>query len=116
MNRSPLAARKLIVGLVALACLATAGSLWLFTADAGTNPVTAVTTKLGLMLAALWLALPTRGESVGWEKALPPLIGAIAVLALIGRNSRILIFALPAAILAGIALAFLRPRSKRRRP
>lgn len=112
---SPLAVRKLIVGLVALACLATAGSLWAFTADAGTNPVTAVTTKLGLMLAALWLALPSRGESLAWQRILPPVVAGLAVLALIGRNVRILVFALPAALIAGIALAFLRPRTKRRR-
>jgi len=115
MNSSPLAVRKLIVGLVALACLATAGILWAFTDDAGTNPLTAVTMRLGLMLAALWLAVPSRGENIAWQRALPAAVALFAILAIVVKNSRILIFVLPAAILAGIALAFLRPRSNRRR-
>ncbi len=116
MNWSPLAVRKLIVGVISLGCLLTAASLWAFTADAATNPVNGFTTKLGLMLGALWLAIPGRGESIAWERALPPLIAGLAILAFISKNSRILIFALPAAIVAGIAIAFLRPRTKRRRP
>ena len=115
MNWSPLAVRKMIVGFIALGCLSTAASLWVFTSDAGTNPLTAICMRLGLMLGSLWLVLPSRGESIAWERALPPVLGGIAVLAIVLRNSRILIFVLPAAVLAAIALAFLRPRSKRRR-
>lgn len=115
MNGSPLAVRKLIVGILALASLASAAGLWAFSADALTNPVFAVTMRLGLMLGALWLALPDRGDSIALGKGLPVILAVIAVLALV-RNWRVLIYAVPAAIVVGIVLAFIRPRSNRRPP
>jgi hypothetical protein len=114
MDRSPLAVRKLIVGLIALACLVTAAAMWIFTDDPQTNAANAVAMRLGIMLGALWLALPSRGESLAWGKALPAVLAVIAVLALV-RNWRVLIYAIPIAILVAIAAAFIRPRSKRRR-
>jgi len=115
MNGSPLAVRKLIVGIVSLGCLATAAGLFCFAADGMANPVTAVAMRLGVMLGALWLALPSQGESIGWGKAMPVILAVIVVLAFV-RNWRFLVYAIPAAIVVGIVLAFLRPRSKRGPP
>src|SRR5690242_8964549 len=53
MNDSPLAVRKLIVGIISLGCLATAGGLWIFADDPVRNPVVSVTMRLGIMLGAL---------------------------------------------------------------
>ena len=38
---------------------------------------------MGLMLGALWLALPNQGESLAWEKSLPIVLSVIFVLALV---------------------------------
>jgi hypothetical protein len=116
MNDSPMAVRKLLVGIIALACLATAAGLWIFTDEPGKNPVTSVTMRLGIMLGALWLALPKQGEHLAWEKCLPGVVAVIVVLSFVRGSWRFLIYAVPAAIVVGIAAAFLRPRSKRRPP
>ncbi len=116
MNDSPLAVRKLIVGVIALICLGTAAGLWIFADEPGKNPVTSVTMRLGIMLGALWLALPRQGENLAWEKCLPAVVAVIVVLSFVRGSWRILIYAIPAAIVVGIAAAFLRPRSKRRPP
>jgi hypothetical protein len=116
MNDSPMAVRKLLVGIIAIGCLATAAGLWLFTDDPGKNPVTSVTMRLGIMLGALWLALPKQGEHLAWEKCLPAAVAVIVVLSFMKGSWRVLIYAIPAAIVVGIAAAFLRPKSKRRPP
>lgn len=116
MNDSPLAVRKLIVGIIALGCLAIAAGTWIFDDDPIRNPVASVTMRLGIMLGALWLALPRQGESLAWEKCLPPLVAVIVVLSFIRGSWRVLIYAIPAAIVVGIAATFLRPRSRRRPP
>jgi hypothetical protein len=116
MDGSPLAVRKLIVGLISLACLVTAAALWIFAEDPEKNPATAVTMRLGIMLGALWLALPSRGDNVAWGKALPAIFAVILVLAVIRVNWRILVYAIPVAIVVAILAAFIRPRSKPRPP
>ncbi len=115
MDGSPLAIRKLIVGILALGCLITAAGLFVFTADGRGNPATAVSMRLGIMLGALWLALPSSGENIGWEKAMPALIAVMVVLAF-ARNLKFLIYAIPIALAVGIIAAFIRPKSRRRPP
>jgi hypothetical protein len=115
MNGSPLAVRKLIVGIVSLGSLATAAGLFFFTADGLENPAMAVAMRLGIMLGALWLVLPAQGESLAWNKVFPIILAVIAVLAFV-RKGKILLYIIPIAIVVGIALAFIRPRSKRRPP
>ena len=117
MNSSPLAVRKLLVGLMSLGCLITAASLWAFTEEPAKNPAASVTIRLGLMLGALWLALPNQGESVAWEKGLPIVLSVIFVLAFLKKGGgRMLLYVVPIAIVVGIAAAFIRPKPKRRPP
>lgn len=113
MNGSPLSLRKLIVGIISLACLVTAAGLLLFTADGLGNPATAVAMRLGLILGALWLALPSTGDSIAWARAIP--IGVVVAVACV-RGGRVLIYAIPIAIVVGIVAAFIRPRTNRRPP
>jgi hypothetical protein len=113
MNSSPLAIRKLIVGVLALICLTTAVGLWLFSDDAGKNPLTAVTTRLGIILAALWLALPNQGETLAWGKVLP--VGLVIIVACV-RGGKVLMYAIPIALVVGIIATFIRPGPKRRPP
>lgn len=115
MDGSPLAVRKLIVGILAIICLTTAAGMWIFAGDPWTNPITSVAMRMGMMLGALWLALPARGENIAWEKGLPIVIAVVVVLAF-AKNAKVLLYAVPAAIVLGILAVFLRPRSKRRPP
>lgn len=115
MNASPLAVRKMLVGLISLGCLITAAVCCYYTE--WTNPVVSVATRLGVMLGALWLALPSQGDNIAWQKGLPVVLAVIVVLAFVKRGGgRLLLYVVPAAILVGIAAAFIRPRQKRRPP
>ncbi|MBS0262156.1 MAG: hypothetical protein JSS02_09425 [Planctomycetes bacterium] len=110
-----MAIRKLIVGMLSLLCLLIAGgTLWF---SDWTNPLLSVTTRLGLLLGALWLVLPKEGESVSWDKAFPIVIAIFVVLAFLRRGGgRLMLYVIPAAIVVGLAAAFLRPKPKRRPP
>ncbi len=111
MNGSPLAVRKLIVGILSLGSLTTAAGFLLFSAEGFSNPVTAVAMRLGLILGALWLALPSTGESIGWAKVVPV---AVVVAVACVRGGRFLLYAIPIAIVVGIVAAFIRPKTNRR--
>jgi len=105
----------MLVGLISLICLITAAICCVFTD--WKNPVVAVTSRLGLMLGALWLALPSQGDNFAWQKAFPVVIAVIVVLAFFKRGGgRVLLYVVPLAIVVGIAAAFIRPRPKRRPP
>jgi hypothetical protein len=111
MNGSPLAVRKLIVGILSLGSLTTAAGFLLFSAEGFSNPVTAVAMRLGLILGALWLALPSTGEGIGWAKVVPV---AVVVAVACVRGGRFLLYAIPIAIVVGIVAAFIRPKTNRR--
>lgn len=110
VNVAQLSAKRNVLGILALVCLVSAAGLWLFTGDPEHNAVLSVVTRVGIVLGALWLALPTVGTSWAWQKAGPVLIIAIALTAFAGRALR---YALPIAIVVAILLVFLRPRPKR---
>ncbi len=113
MNGSPLAVKRLIVGLIALSCVGIAAGMWFFAEDPEKSPVTALTMRLGLMLGAIWLALPAKGESIAWQRAIP--IGVVIAVVCV-RGGRYLLYAIPIALVVGIVVAFVRPRSNRQRP
>jgi hypothetical protein len=113
MNPNSMALRKRIVGLLSLVSLLIAVVSLSFME--WTNPLVSVTSRLGVMLGVLWLALPNEGDNLLWEKAFPVVIAVIGVLAFIKRGGgRLLLYVIPAAIVVGIALAFIRPKPRRR--
>jgi hypothetical protein len=114
MNDSSLATRKLLVGVLAIGCLVTAAiACW---NTHWTNPVVAVSSRMGLMLSVLWWALPKKGESIAWDKAFPVVLAIIVVLAFFKRGGgRTLLYVVPLAIVVGIAAVIIRPRPKRPR-
>ncbi|MFN0051632.1 MAG: hypothetical protein ACKV0T_05540 [Planctomycetales bacterium] len=112
MNAQQIVAKRLQIGILALLCLGTAVGLWFFSENPEHDGFLAAITRVGLVLGAIWLALPAKGESVVWQKAAPALVGAVVVASL---AKRYFLYALPVALVLGLALVFLRPRSKRRR-
>jgi hypothetical protein len=110
VNVAPLAAKRNLLGVMALICLASAVCLWVFAADPENNALLSVVTRVGIVLGALWLALPSVGTNWAWRKAGPVLIIAIVLTALAGRRLR---YALPVAIVVAVLLVILRPRPKR---
>jgi hypothetical protein len=115
MNASPMALKKRIVGILSLGCLITAVIVAGF--YDWNSTVVAITSRLGLMLGALWLVLPNQGDNIAWQKFFPVVIAVIAVLAFFkSGGGRVLLYAVPVAILVGLAAVFIRPRSRRRPP
>jgi hypothetical protein len=111
VTASQWASKRSVVGGIALVCLVAAAALWIFADNPEQNPLLAAVTRVGIVMGALWLALPRHGESVAWGKSAILLIPAIILVAVNGRK---LLYLLPVAIVVALALAFLRPRSKRR--
>jgi hypothetical protein len=110
VNVSQLATKRKQIGLLALACLGLALCLWFFARDPEHNVLLAGVTRVGIVLGALWLALPKNGATWMWQKAGPVLIVAVALIALAGRALR---YTIPIAILLAIILVLLRPRRGR---
>lgn len=111
VTASQWASKRSLVGGIALVCLASAAGLWIFSASPEQNPLLAAVTRVGIVMGALWLALPRSGESIVWGRTALLVLPALVLLALNGRR---LLYLLPVAIVVALALAFLRPRPKRR--
>jgi hypothetical protein len=105
-----LAAKRTAIGILAVIFVTVAAGMWLFTDDPELNPLLAGLTRVGLVLGALWFALPAGGESVAWGRVAPILIGGALLVAVAGRAFR---YVLPIAIVVGIAALILRPKPKR---
>lgn len=106
------------VGFLALALLGTAAVLWIVqlssTSDgAGLRMWTAACVRVGMLMTALWLALPADGRQAAWAGiSKETLIGfVIAAVALARLQLRVL---LPLFVLLVIIGLVLRPRSKAR--
>jgi hypothetical protein len=68
--------------------------------------------RAGLILGALWCALPTRSREAAWAGVSPYAVGGVAVaLAVFVKNFRVL---LPLALALAVAAYVLRPRKSRR--
>ena len=108
---SDYAIKRILVGVCALISLAAAGGVWFFTADPESSGLLSALVRVGIVLGALWLALPAQAGRFPWERALPLVIGVGLVLALARRASVVLV---PIVIVIAVAALILRPKPKRR--
>ena len=108
MQNSENRVNRSLIGIAALVCVASAGGLWLFAPDS--NVALAAFWRVGLVMSALWMAMPRTGESIAWGRAVP-IILAVVLLMVVTRNAAK--FAVPLAILVILATLVLRPRPKR---
>jgi hypothetical protein len=95
-----------IVGLLAIACITSAMILLSISDNQG---FASALLRVGSLLGAFWLALPTEGRPAAWAQVSPLSVGLLAIsAALIAR----LKFFIPL-LLVGFAIGWLvRPRSK----
>lgn len=111
---------RLRVGLIALGCLALAGILKFGTDPTERNELwIAAFARVGLVMSALWIALPTKRRPAAWADVSPStLIGLALALLVFARSPRLLLHTLPLfAVLA--VLNFIlkrRPTSRDQRP
>lgn len=97
------------VGIIAATCLGIALGIWTFFPE--NEALLSAFLRVGILMTALWFAVPAKGAELVWEKILPVLAGGLVLIAL---AKRLLIVALPLAIAVGVAAYFLRPRHKER--
>ena len=117
MTNSPISQsvtiNRALIGLIAAVMLGGAGILWCFAGSQ--NMWTGACLKVGLVVAALWLALPTISRRDNWgQTSWGTVIGFFAfALFLIGKRIDIKIV-LPMLVGVAIAVMVLRPKSKAR--
>ncbi len=82
MDNSDAGIRRLLVGLLALALLTAAALLWIFQ-GASTNQATTLWRagcgRMGVVVAALWLAMPTRSRPAAWANLDPRSVAALGL-------------------------------------
>ena len=100
LNESPenrAVANRLLVGLLSIASVFAGLTVAIVS---GTDNIWCGSfLRSGLLLAALWLAMPTRGRAAAWEKVSPwTIVASAAVMFIVLRNPRVF---LPLAIAVG---------------
>ncbi|MGH7127927.1 MAG: hypothetical protein ACREJB_02165 [Planctomycetaceae bacterium] len=116
MSSKHVTINRTLVGVLALGCLAAALALWLAGPDQESLSLwQAGFVRVGLVLVALWIALPSRHRPAAWANlSLPMFIGGlIALVALLRIPLRIL---LPLAVVLAIVGVLVRPRGRFRPP
>lgn len=106
-----------LVGIIALACLGIAGYLyWLAPQDlfAQQDIATGAFMRVGLLMLAFWLALPSKNRDAAWANLPPWLFVALAVtIVVFATRPKVAILLV---LFFGILGFVLRPRNKKRRP
>lgn len=103
-----------LTGVLAIACLTGAGVVWGFGLEEDQSPIwTAGFMRVGLLMSAFWLALPTRDRPAAWANvSRTTFIGLIFSLIAMFRFPKVAFGMI--AVLAAMHI-FVRPRVKRRR-
>jgi hypothetical protein len=109
-----------LVGAIALGCMGISAGLWISGFNAEESSVTTTSAagaaffRVGLLMGALWLALPPKGQEAAWATVTPgTFVGLIlAIYAVV----RLRWMAIPLIVGFGLFALFLRPRMKYRPP
>jgi hypothetical protein len=114
---------RTLVGLIALTCLATAAVMF-FLGRGESGAATpwnsemwrAGFTRVGLVMGAFWLALPSRGREAAWANVSPVVfVGMLATVAAVAvPRLRFLLPMLAVLAVLGIIGYVLKPRDKKR--
>jgi hypothetical protein len=117
MDDSDAAIRRMLVGVIALALLTASVVLWILP-GASTSQATlmwrAGCGRMGIVVAALWMAMPTRSRPAAWANLNPRSVAALGLAALAIKFPLKLL--LPLAAILVIAGLVLRPRRRVRPP
>ena len=117
MNDGKVTLNRPLVGIIALGCLGAFG--YLMTSSFGTPDENlqmwaGAFGRVGLLMGALWLALPSKNHEAAWADMSPStLIGLILGIAWIAWKPKV---AIPFLLILGVLAFFLRPRDKYRPP
>jgi len=116
-NEGKVTLNRPLVGIIALACVGAFATLY-FTGDSSAENKNqmwaAAFLRVGLLMGALWLALPGKGKEAAWAKvSTNTLLGLFLAVLGIAWRPRI---AIPFLLVLGILALFIKPRTKYRPP
>ena len=96
-----------------LAVLLTTAGLIVWFGVGGQDALAGALIRTGVLLGALWLALPSRTRKAAWANVSPValIVMLVAAVAFVARP-RLLLFAAPVALVLGVLIVLLRPRPK----
>lgn len=115
MTSTEIPINRTLVGCLAVGCLASGGLLVLFVPNDASQMWSGAFIRVGVVLAALWIALPTRTREAAWARVPLWKVASIGVGLLLIVRSRIpLQLLIPAGIIIGVLWILLRPRTKHR--
>jgi hypothetical protein len=83
-----------------------------FAAPEQVGPMSALF-RVGVVLAALWLAMPTQGQPLLWRNFTPVMLIGLAMV-LLSKNPRLLLIVVPVGFALLLLLSFLPSRPRRR--
>jgi hypothetical protein len=102
---------KPLVGIIGLVCLIASAVCWAYFPEQ--TSAQSAFLRIGIVMSALFLALPKAGEHVRWERLAPIIVGSVVLIAL---TKRMILVILPLLLVIGIALTIFRPKPKPRPP
>lgn len=114
MGDEKIKVNRTLVAVIALCCLGSAAAIWIAApSEDNWDMWQAAFTRIGLVMSAFWLALPSGDREAAWASVTPStLIGILlAVIALVRLPLRIV---LPLCVVLAIIGLVLRPRPKKR--
>lgn len=117
MDTSDAGLRRLFVGVVAVMLLTAALVLWILPGAASSQSTVmwrGACGRIGAVMVALWMALPTRTRPAAWANLNPRSVGAVLIVALAIRFPLRLL--LPIALVLVITGLLLRPPPRTRPP
>ncbi|MBM4074203.1 MAG: hypothetical protein FJ267_00990 [Planctomycetes bacterium] len=114
MNNQNVRINRPLVGVLSLGLMAIAGLLWLSGIEGNQEMWSGACLKVGVVLGALWLALPslTRTQDFGTASA-GAILAVIVVILMIGRTKVPLSIIIPAVMTFAFVIRLLSAASKR---
>lgn len=117
MSTQNLPVNRTAVGLIALGCLTLGAGLYFVVSwlpdSSSVVFLQGALIRVGLLMGAVWLALPGRHQAAAWANISPRTVVGLLLAVIVTARIQLRIL-IPVAVVIGVILVLLRPRSKRR--
>ena len=113
MTQQKVPVNRTLAGFLTIVCLAVGFGMWWFMPEH--ELVAAAFIRVGLLLGAFWLALPSKNREAAWANVSPlVLFGGLGAAIACAARPRMLLYVLPIAIALFVVGYVLKPPAKRR--
>lgn len=102
---------KPLVGVIGVTCLLVSAICFFWFPEQSATQ--SATLRIGVVMVALFFALPKSGDHVRWERLAPIIVASVVI---IGLAKKMTLVILPMLVIIGILLTLFRPKPKPRPP